>query len=96
MIMVDDVEFAAELVVSSIRSCEAMIDEAVSGDGAYAKSLFRIRKMLIAKERMPKRDLLRAMHVRIRELDEVLESLAEQGHVKYEKDGKQDMVVWVN
>lgn len=95
IIETDDIEFAAETVISSIKSCELMIDEAVAGDGAYARNLFRIRKMLIAKEKMQKRDLLRAMHVRIKELDEVLESLAEQGHVKFEKDGKADIIVWV-
>ncbi len=94
LILPEDVEGAAELVVRSIKSCETLIDEAVAGDGVYAKALFRVRKVLSSKGRMPKRDLLRTMHMRIRDLEEILESLREQGHVKYEKDGKQEIVIW--
>jgi hypothetical protein len=93
-ILPEDVEAAAELVVRSIKSCEGIIDEVVAGDSTYARALIRVRKILDSKKRLPKRELLRTMHVRVKELDEMLDSLHQQGAVKYEREGKQEVVVW--
>lgn len=94
LILPEDVEQAAELVVRSIKSCETLIDEAVAGDGIYSKNLFRVRKILSVQGRFPKRELLRTMHIRIRELDEILGSLEEQGFVKFEREGKAEIIAW--
>jgi len=93
-ITADDLEVAAELVVRSIKSCEGLIDEAVAGDGVYSRGLLRVRKILMARGRMPKRELLRAMHIRVRELDEIIDSLSQQGIVVFDKEGKQEVLVW--
>jgi hypothetical protein len=95
MIYDDDVGIAWSTVSKSIKACEVLIDEAVAGDGPYGKMLFRVKKILSSKGRIPKRDLMRVMHIKVRELEEILDSFMEQGHAKIEKDGKAEVVVWV-
>lgn len=95
LITQEDVEMAAEVVMKSIKSCEGIIDEAAAGKDNYGKNLFRVRKMLSQKGKILKRDLMRFMHVRVRELDEILENLTDQGRIKIEKQGKAEVVQWL-
>jgi hypothetical protein len=94
MIHEEDVGTAMELVVGSIQSCDAIVDEAVAGDGHYARNLLRVKKMIASRGKIQKRDLLRHSHMRVRDLDEVLDSLKEQGVVKSERNGKAEVVKW--
>jgi len=93
-ILEEDLEEPAGIVVESIRSCERVVDEFVSWEGTYSKSLFKAKRILASRRRIAKRDLLRMMHMRVRDLDEILESLSQQGLVLYEKEGRQEFILW--
>ena len=95
LITQDDIEMAAEIVLKSVKSCEMIVDEAAAGNDVYGRNLFRVRKILSKREKFPKRDLMRLMHIRVRELDDILDSLTEQGHVRIEKEGKAEIVFWI-
>lgn len=92
----DDVEAAREIVAHSVNSCRQLVDEAAAQDGMYGKTLMRTRKIVSGAEKISRSDLLRFVHVRPRELDEILESLEQQGLVALEKGGagKGLTVVW--
>ena len=51
--------------------------------------------MIQQKGKILKRDVLRHSHLRVRALDEILESLKEQGMIKFYKEGKADGIEWV-
>lgn len=93
-IRAEDVEAAGLVVFRSIEASTEIVDEAVAIDGMYGRNLMRVRKILAVHERIKKGQLLRLVHLRIRELDDILDSLREQGHVAYEKDGNGVWIVW--
>jgi hypothetical protein len=82
-----DIEAGAEMVFRSIKSYEEIIDESVASEGAYGKTVVRVKKILAAKGSISKGDLLKMSHVRPRELDEILESLAQQGVISGDLGG---------
>lgn len=91
----EDVEAAAEIVWKSVKSCRQIIDEATAQDGSYGKTLIRVRKIVQGAQRIQKGDLLKIVHIRPRELDEILESLRQQGLIEFIKDGGGNLaVVW--
>lgn len=90
----EDVDAAAEMVWKSVKSCQAIVDEASAHDGAWGKTVMRVKKIVSGANRIQKSDLLKFVHVRPRELDEVLESLVAQESVCVEKDGARQYVVW--
>lgn len=91
----DDVEAAAELVWKSVQSCRMIVDEAAAQDGVYGRTLIRVRKILEGAGQISKGDLMRFVHVRPRELDEVLDSLRQQKLVDWGKDEKGQLcLVW--
>lgn len=86
----EDVEAGAELVFRSIRSYEEIIDEAVASEGSYGKTVVRVKKILSAKRSVSKGELLKMTHIRPRELDEILESLAKQGVISEDAGGERE------
>lgn len=89
----EDVDAAGEMVWRSVRSCRQIVDEAAAHEGPWGKAILRVRKIVEAARDVPKADLLKFVHVRPRELDEVLESLVQQGLVEVTKDERQQPVV---
>lgn len=91
----EDVETAAEMVWKSIQSCRVIVDEASAQDGVYGKTLIRVRKIMQGAGQIAKGDLLRLVHIRPRELEEILDSLRQQALVDWGKDEKGKLVlVW--
>ena len=90
----EDVEAAGSLIYSSIKSATDIMDEAVATEGVYGKNLFLVRKIIAAHERIRKGRLLQLTHLKMRDLDEVLVSLLEQGVVEYERDKEGVCIVW--
>lgn len=91
----DDVEAAAEMVWKSVNSCRMIVDEAAAQDGVYGRTLIRVKKIIEGAQTISKGDLMRFVHVRPRELDEVLDSLKQQGAWDWGKDDKGKLVlVW--
>jgi hypothetical protein len=91
---VDDVERAWSLVGSSLRSATNIIDEAIATEESYGRNLVRVRKIIMTHGKISKGRLLELTHLKMRDLDEVLLSLMEQGIVKYERTDEGTFVVY--
>lgn len=95
-ILAEDVDGAAELVWKSVKSCRRIVDEAAAQDGVWGKSVIRVKKIVSAAgDRIAKRDLMKFIHVRPKELDEILESLVSQGAITIDKQDGEAFVSWV-
>jgi len=94
-IEVNDVEAAAEMVWKSVQSCRQIVDEASAQDGTYGRTLLRVRKILSGAHEIARGDLLRIVHIRPRDLDEIIDSLRQQGLVVFgQDDKKRTTLVW--
>jgi len=89
-----DVEAAWGVVKKSVESCRHVIDEAAAQEGIYGRSLIRARKIISAAEKIARHEILKLLHVKPKELDEILESLEQQGVVELVKEGGRISVVW--
>lgn len=78
----EDVLSASTVVWNSIESYERIVDEAAASDGAYGKLLIRVRKIIKSMGEVSNRDLLRLTHVKVKELEDVIECLVAQGLVE--------------
>jgi hypothetical protein len=94
-ILPEDVDGAGELVWKSIKSCRRIVDEAAAQDGPWGKSVIRVKKIVSASDRIAKGDLMKFVHVRPKELEEILESLVSQGAITIDKEGGDTFVSWV-
>jgi hypothetical protein len=90
----EDVEIAAELVWKSVKSCRRIVDEAAAQDGVYGRTLIRVRNIMQGAQQISKGDLLRVVHVRPRELDEILDSLTQQGLIEWDRQDGNPVIVW--
>lgn len=90
----EDVEVAAELVWKSVKSCRQIVDEASAQEGMYGRTLIRVRKILSGAGMIAKGDLLKLVHIRPRELDEIVDSLRQQGLVDWTKAGGRMVLEW--
>lgn len=94
-IMPEDVDAAGEIVWKSVKSCRRIIDEAAAQDGPWGKAVIRVKKIVSASDRISKGDLMKFVHVRPKELDELLESLVSQGCITVEKENGETFISWV-
>ena len=95
-ILPEDVDAAGEMVWKSVRSCRRIVDEAAAQDGAWGKAVIRVKKIVSASgDRIAKGDLMKFVHVRPKELDEILESLVSQGAVTVDREDNETFVSWV-
>ena len=81
----EDVEEAWLTSKASLDSCEKLCDEVIVGDSIYGKNFLRIRKMIANRHKINKSEVLKNSHLRVRELNEILDSLKEQGLVSMSK-----------
>ena len=85
----DDVLVAARKIIRpSITSLAEIVEE-----GAFAnpfhKEEIRLRKVMKSLGgSAPRRDVLRAMHIRVREFDDIVETMKQQGSISEEKRGR--------
>lgn len=82
------------VIFHAIAASTEIVDEAIATDGSYGKNLVRVRKIVMAHERIRKGRLLQLTHLKLRDLDEVLVSLFEQGLVEYDRSKDGVFVVW--
>lgn len=80
-ILVDDVEAAHEMVARSVRSCQTLLEESTLRSIPYGRLLLKVRRIISGAECISRQDLLRLVHARPRDLDEILDSLEQQGVV---------------
>lgn len=93
-IRAEDVEAASLVIFHAIKASTEIMDEAIATDGIYGKNLVCVRKIIMANERIRKGRLLQLTHLKMRDLDEVLVSLFEQGLIEYERSKDGVFVVW--
>lgn len=92
-ILPDDVDGAAEMVWKSVKSCKQIVDEAAAQDGVWGRTVIRVKKIVSGAGEILRSDLSKYVHVRPKELDEVLESLVQQEVIKLKKDETRRVVV---
>lgn len=90
----EDVDRAAAILKRSVSSLQMIAEEFHLGEGHYAKSFIRIKRILWERKTVTRGDLLRMVAIKTKELDEIVESLHEQDLIRFERDADDMYIIW--
>lgn len=92
----DIYEATQQLVLPGVRSIMRLFNEGAFDD-KFQKDVIRLKKFLSKNNnRMSQRALMRKMHLKKRDFEEILQTLQHQGEIYIEKDGKALVVFLVD
>ncbi len=90
----EDIEKAEKILTASVGSLYLISEEFHLGEGHYAKSFIRVKRILIERGSVTRGDLLRMVAIKPKELDEIFESLHEQELIRFDRDADDVYVTW--